>query len=164
MPLAIPPAVHNYNLQLRETDWVLYVQPTRYMQVLTEGLYFPQSAHFRVSIWCHAECDETSGGCSVNRIHLLPAQQACSCVLPARGMTPCDKAWVLPLPRTKSGFSGSTYKPTSSFDAFVNSTWACWLLPPSMGNYFCMGFREELIWWSAKNRYLFGWQIFLVTP
>lgn len=87
MPLGIPLAVHNYSLQFREADWVLYVQPTWYMQLLTDSLYFPQSAHFCVSIWCHAECDEASGGCSVNRIRLLPAQQACSCVLPARGMT-----------------------------------------------------------------------------
>lgn len=112
MPLAIPPAVHNYSLQLRETDWVLYVQPTRYMQVLTECLYFPQSAHFRVPIWCHAECDETSGGCSVNRIHLLPAQQACSCVLPARGMAlHVTKHEFPPCPAQRTDFLGALTNP-----------------------------------------------------
>lgn len=45
-----------------------------------------QRSHFCVSIWCHVECDETSSGCFVNRICLLPAQQAYSCFLSPWGM------------------------------------------------------------------------------
>lgn len=45
-----------------------------------------QRSHFCVSIWCHVECDETSGGYFVNRVCLLPTQQAYSCFLSTWGM------------------------------------------------------------------------------
>lgn len=67
-------------------DFCKWDEPIWCMQALKESVYFLQSSHFCVSIWCHTECDETSSGCFVNRICLLPSQQAYSCVLSAWGM------------------------------------------------------------------------------
>lgn len=147
MPLGIPSPVDNYSLQLgRQTKFYKYVQPTWYMQILTEFLYF--SAERSLScihlvphwVWWNQQWLFYQQDLSASRstgLFLLSISM--------RYDSTCNKPCILSLPHTEivSVFSGSAYKPTSIFDAPANSRWTWWLLLPFTENFFAWGSEEN---------------------
>lgn len=139
------------------------VQPAWCMQVLMECLCFLQSSHLCLSFWSHTERDEASSGNSVHRVCVLPSQQAHPGFLSAWGMSclghslhspcPTQRLWVdlSGILKNPPQFLMHLQTPDEPSDSSL------------YGELLSMGFRGELMRWSAEITYfLVDWWISLV--